>query len=322
MSDKKYNPTWDGYLGDFLSGNVGINQIKPQHEYFDAIGLEKVLNDNTQYHLVLTLPEAHGVIEDITRKTGMASGVKTPQTLARGIGDQISAITNTDAFSRGINPADPFAPIFKVTDPISTYAGNIRDSRGLYDAIMQFKKLGIAATAFTGDNGIKFIHLIGLAGLKRLLTGTRYIASNPNVLAMSIGSQSFVSDLKSGIKFCIVFSLGYRILESIFKADYTLEDFITNITMDMTKLAVASVISYAVGVVATAFAVTATAVLGVAFGLFLLGIFTVALLDYLDNKYGISAALKETLKKAMAQRPRTPEADFQGALNKWGAMSR
>lgn len=322
MSDKKYNPTWDGYLGDFLSGNVGINQIKPQHEYFDAIGLEKVLNDNTQYHLVLTLPEAHGVIEDITRKTGMVSGIKTPQTLARGIGDQISAITNTDAFSRGINPADPFAPIFKVTDPISTYAGNIRDSRSLYDAIMQFKKLGIAATAFTGENGVKFIHLIGLAGLKRLLTGTRYIASNPNVLAMSIGSQSFVSDLKAGIKFCIVFSLGYRILESIFKAEYTLADFITNITMDMAKLAVASAVSYAVGVVATAGVVTATAVLGVAFGLFLLGLLLVGGLDYLDTKYGISAALKEALKKAMAQRPRTPEADFQGALNKWGAMSR
>lgn len=322
MSDKKYNPTWDGYLGDFLSGNVGINQIKPQHEYFDAIGLEKVLNDNTQYHLVLTLPEAHGVIEDITRKTGMASGVKTPQTLARGIGDQISAITNTDAFSRGINPADPFAPIFKVTDPISTYAGNIRDSRGLYDAIMQFKKLGIAATAFTGDNGIKFIHLIGLAGLKRLLTGTRYIASNPNVLAMSIGSQSFVSDLKSGIKFCIVFSLGYRILESIFKADYTLEDFITNITMDMTKLAVASVISYAVGVVFTAVAVSAGTALVVAGVLFVLGVGLVYILDVLDEKYGISAALNKALKKAMAQKPRMPDADFQGFLNGWGAMSR
>lgn len=322
MSDKKYNPTWDGYLGDFLKGNVGINQRKPQHEYFDAIGLEKVLNDNTQYHLVLTLPEAHGVIEDITRKTGMASGVKTPQTLARGIGDQISAITRSDAFSRGINPADPFAPIFKVTDRISTYAGNIRDARGLYDAIMQFKKLGITAKAFSGDNGVKFIHLIGLAGLKRLLTGTRYIASNPNVLAMSIGSQSFVSDLKAGIKFCIVFSLGYRILESIFKADYTLADFIKNITMDMAKLAVASVVSYAVGIVATAVAVTATGVIVAAGILFFIGLGTVAILDYYDTKYGISAALKKALTKAMAQRPRTPEADFQGVLNRWGAMSR
>ncbi|MBS9437984.1 hypothetical protein EAE91_12695 [Photorhabdus noenieputensis] len=33
MTHKKYNPTWDGYMGDFLRGNVGINQLKPQHEF-------------------------------------------------------------------------------------------------------------------------------------------------------------------------------------------------------------------------------------------------------------------------------------------------
>ncbi|RKE92956.1 hypothetical protein BDE27_0629 [Xenorhabdus ehlersii] len=43
MTHKKYNPTWDGYMGDVLRGNVGINQLKPQHEFFDAIGLDAVV---------------------------------------------------------------------------------------------------------------------------------------------------------------------------------------------------------------------------------------------------------------------------------------
>ncbi len=42
MAHKKYNPTWDGYMGDVLRGNVGINQLKPQHEFFDAIGLNSL----------------------------------------------------------------------------------------------------------------------------------------------------------------------------------------------------------------------------------------------------------------------------------------
>ncbi|WP_422529023.1 hypothetical protein [Serratia fonticola] len=62
MSDKNFNPSWEGYMGDFLKGNVGINQLKPQHEFLDTIGLEKALSDNTQYHVVLTIAEAKGII--------------------------------------------------------------------------------------------------------------------------------------------------------------------------------------------------------------------------------------------------------------------
>ncbi len=66
MTYRKYNSSVEGYMGDYLRGNVGINQLKPQHEFFDAVGLEKVLNDNTQYHIVLTLSEAKSIIEDIS----------------------------------------------------------------------------------------------------------------------------------------------------------------------------------------------------------------------------------------------------------------
>ncbi len=45
MSDKKYDPTMSGYLGDILSGKAKINELRPQHEFFDAIGLEKQLRD-------------------------------------------------------------------------------------------------------------------------------------------------------------------------------------------------------------------------------------------------------------------------------------
>ncbi|HAS8352642.1 TPA: hypothetical protein I7721_16235 [Vibrio vulnificus] len=71
MSDKKYDPTWSGYMDDYLRGNAGINQLKPQHEFFDAIGLEKQLRDNERVIILLTPPEARIVLDEL-RNNGIS----------------------------------------------------------------------------------------------------------------------------------------------------------------------------------------------------------------------------------------------------------
>lgn len=194
MAHKKYNPTWDGYMGDVLRGNVGINQLKPQHEFFDAIGLEKVLSDNTQYHIVLSLSEAKSIIEDISPCR--------PQNPSHG-----------EAFARGTEEENqkknPMSYVFSVTDPISTYAGNIYDSRGLYDVIREFKSLGIKAIEHVGENGKRYIHISGHAGLRSRIIGTRYRAKNPQMLGMGIGQQGLNASVVQGVRFCIVFSIAY-----------------------------------------------------------------------------------------------------------------
>ncbi|MEX6315909.1 hypothetical protein AB6G19_21895 [Providencia manganoxydans] len=62
---KKYDPTWSGYMGDYLKGNVGVNRLKPQHEYFDVIGVTEALNGNIQYDALITTDEATGILYDI-----------------------------------------------------------------------------------------------------------------------------------------------------------------------------------------------------------------------------------------------------------------
>lgn len=243
MSDKNFNPSWEGYMGDFLKGNVGINQLKPQHEFLDSIGLEKALSDNTQYHVVLTLAEAKGILEDIDSRRPGNPGMGRGEAFARGFEQQ--STSRGDAFSRGFEPRNAISSVFKVTDPISTYAGNIYDARGLFDVIIEFKRIGITATLFTGANGVNLIHISGYAGLRRTITGTRYAANHPQMLAMGIGQQGINTGIVRGVRFCILFSVGYRILESIFKDEYTLADFIGNITADMAKLAITTVASYA-----------------------------------------------------------------------------
>ncbi|TDB45291.1 hypothetical protein C5467_22100 [Photorhabdus khanii subsp. guanajuatensis] len=77
-------------MGDYLRGHVGIDQLKPQHEFFDAIGLETQLRENTTYIALLSLEEVKSVLEDID----------SPK------------------------PKSPFMKkVFSVADPISPYAG-------------------------------------------------------------------------------------------------------------------------------------------------------------------------------------------------------
>ncbi|MCL1028056.1 hypothetical protein [Serratia silvae] len=316
MSDKNFNPSWEGYMGDFLKGNVGINQLKPQHEFLDTIGLEKALSDNTQYHVVLTIAEAKGIIDDINSRRPGNPGLGRGEAFARGF--EQHSTSRGDAFSRGLEPKNVISSVFKVTDPVSTYAGNINDARGLYDVIIEFKRIGITATVFPGANGVNLIHISGYAGLRRTITGTRYAANHPQMLAMGIGQQGINAGIVRGVRFCILFSVGYRIIESIFKDDYTLADFIGNITMDMAKTAIAAAVSFATGVVFTSSFIAIGSIIVVAGVVFGAGIITVMLLDSIDKKYGLSTKLIALLKEKNRVKPRTPEASFQFILNGLG----
>ncbi|MDX7990121.1 hypothetical protein [Xenorhabdus littoralis] len=317
MAHKKYNPTWDGYMGDVLRGNVGINQLKPQHEFFDAIGLEKVLSDNTQYHIVLSLSEAKSIIEDISPYHPQTPGYG--YAFARGMESENSSYG--DAFARGTEvdnkKKNPMSSVFSVTDPISTYAGNIYDSRGLYDVIQEFKSLGIKAKEHVGENGRRYIHISGHAGLRRIIRGTRYSANHPQMLTMGIGQQGLNASIMNGVRFCIVFSIGYRIIEGIFKDEYTLADFIGNITVDMAKIAITAAITWIAGTALGAMAIVGGSIIVAAGIVLVVGILVTIGLDYIDKKYGISEKVIKMIKDAIERKPRTPEADLHKLLNMW-----
>ncbi len=212
------------------------------------------------------------------------------------------------------------AYVFSVTDPISTYAGNIYDSHGFSDVCREFKRLSITAKTYVGENGKKYIHLSGHAGLRRLVRGTRYGASHPQMLAMGIGQQGLNASIIKGVRFCIVFSIGYRLVESIFKDEYTLADFIGNITMDMAKTAIVAAASWAVGTLLTATAIVGGSIIAVAGIVLLTGIVVAYGLDVFDKRYGVSDKLIALLKEEMKRKPRTREADLQYFFNTMGRI--
>ncbi|MFG1172018.1 hypothetical protein AAFN90_00125 [Erwiniaceae bacterium CAU 1747] len=202
-----------------------------------------------------------------------------------------------------------------VTDYLSTYAGNLHDVWGLYDVIHEFKSFGITAKVFTASNGKKFIHISGYAGLRKIITGTRYGASHPQMLAMGIGQQGLTASLVKGAKFCIFFAVGYRIIESIFKSDYTLSSFLGNVTMDMAKVAISAVASFAVGTVLTAMGILGGSIIAAAVVIVGVGIAATMILNSVDDHYKISSKLIALLKEEFRNKTRTPEQNIQSLFN-------
>ncbi|WP_081861867.1 hypothetical protein [Photorhabdus australis] len=271
-------------MGDFLTGNVGINQFRNQYQSFNAIDLEKQLNENTTYIALLSLEEAKNVLEDID----------SPK------------------------PKSPFMKkVFSVADPISPYASNIRDAFDFTNVVREFKRLGIKATEYVGKHGQKYIKISGHAGLRKIITASRYSASNMKIISMGIGQQGINSGIVKGVKFSILFAAAYRTVEYIFKDEYTLADFLDNISIDLAKAAVAAFASWVTGAFLSFLFVTGGSVIVVAGAMLIAGVLTTYILDTVDKKFKISETVVNLIKKEMERKPRTPEANFNQFLYNW-----
>lgn len=271
MNDKKYDPTMSGYLGDILSGKAKINELRPQHEFFDAIGLEKQLRDNERVIVLLTLKEAAGMLEEL--KNNGRSYIR-------------------DAYSF-----------------TSSYIGNIREGFSVAELLREFNfKFGITATEYVAVNGSVMIKLSGYAGLRHRLNATTFLANNGKIIGMGIGRQGLDSATISGMRYTFIAAAGFRFLQLIFQKDYDLYNFVGDITMDVAKLGVASFVAWGGG--STFLAVTSVLSIGASpliVGVIVFGLgFGIAYgLNYIDEKYHISEKLIEKMREVKSQ----PEGD-------------
>lgn len=213
---------------------------------------------------------------------------------------------------KNTNTSNPFQSaketLFGIGDFVANYSGSVYESGRVFRIINEFKDLSIKATEYTGKNGKVYIRLSGHAGVRAFLNATRYLADNPKILYMGVGTQGQNAVSIGATRFSIVYSLAYRVVELIFKDEYTLTDFFVNVTMDMAKLAVSVKLgAMAVGVLTTASAFAAGSVIVVAFGIFVAGAFISYGLYALDDYFGISESIIRELKKQ-----RKPRSDGDG----------
>ena len=211
---------------------------------------------------------------------------------------------------KNTNTSNPFQSakeaLFGIGDFVSNYAGSVYESGRVFRIINEFKDLGIKATEYTGKNGNVYIRLSGHAGVRSFLNATRYLADNPKILYMGVGTQGQNAVSVGAVRFSIVFSAAYRVVELIFKDEYTLTNFFVNVTMDMAKLAVSMKLSAAiVGGLTTAGYIAGGSVIAISFGIFLVGVGISIGLYMLDDHFGISESIIKELKKCRPAKSNT-----------------
>ncbi|MDH0356666.1 hypothetical protein [Morganella sp. GD04133] len=229
--------------------------------------------------------------------------------------DNIAALITVEEAEyvlKNTNTSNPFSSakdaVFGVGDFVSNFAGNVYESARLSRIIHEFGGLGVKATEYVGKNGNVYIRLSGRPGVRAFLNGTKYLADNAKILFMGIGTQGQNDVSIKATRFSIVYSLAYRVVELIFKDEYTLTNFFVNVTMDMAKLIISIKLSaVAVPILMTAAGIASGSIIVVSAVIFIAGIGISYLLYEIDDYFGISESIIRELKKQ-----RKPRTDGEG----------
>lgn len=97
--------------------------------------------------------------------------------------------------------------------------------------------------------GERYIIIKGFAGLRKILTGTRYLANNPKVVSMGLGELGANASIKSGGVFTVIALAAFRILDYFLTDKQTLSHLIGSLATDVVKVGITMAASWAGAVV-------------------------------------------------------------------------
>ena len=141
-----------------------------------------------------------------------------------------------------------------------------------------------------------YIILEGYPGLRRQLTGTRYLANNPKVVSMGLGKLGLQNSIKGGFVFSIFFSLGFHALEQALNEEATWKDFVAGVTVDTVSAITGAGIAWSV--VAGVTGGAATVAIGPLLLVVAVGVVTTAVLNEISNYLGLQEIIVDHLSKA------------------------
>ena len=138
-------------------------------------------------------------------------------------------------------------------------------------------------------NGKPHIILKGHAGLRTILTGTKYGIKNPKVVTMGLGKAGAIHAAKTGGILSVVLLSAYRVIDYFLTDEATLSQLIGSLATDVVKVGVVTGASIAVasGLVAAGFTVAVGPIIAVLF----VGFFGSMALTAIDKRYKITESV-------------------------------
>lgn len=157
------------------------------------------------------------------------------------------------------------------------------------DAVTMTKLIGdlggVGARAYIKSYGGKpHIILKGHAGLRTVLTGTKYGIKNPKVISMGLGKSGAVAAARQGGILTVLLLSAYRVADYFLTDQATLSQLIGTLATDVVKVGIATGASI---LVATAVG-AATFAVGPIIAVVFVGVGVSMLLEYADSRLGIT----------------------------------
>ena len=185
---------------------------------------------------------------------------------------------------------------------IINYGVNGKDVVTTSIVLARLGDFGIKATAYVNHKGTELIKLTGYPGIRKILNAPVFAAKNPKIVDVGIGKYGLTNSIVKGARLTFYVAAAYRTIDFILNDETSLAEFIGALATDVGKIAIASAVSWGAGkaLLATGF------VAGPLVGVVVVGIGAALLLNYLDNKFGltdqvvayIEAAQQEFVEKA------------------------
>jgi len=157
------------------------------------------------------------------------------------------------------------------------------------DAVTMTKLIGdlggVGARAYIKSYGGKpHIILKGHAGLRTVLTGTKYGIKNPKVISMGLGKAGAVTAAKQGGILTVVLLSAYRVADYFLTDQATLSQLVGTLATDIVKVGIAT----GAAILVASSAVVATFAVGPIVAVVVVGVTASALLEIADNRLGIT----------------------------------
>ena len=173
------------------------------------------------------------------------------------------------------------------------------DSKMLVALAGEMKRSGSILGRYYVDTrgGKQYVTFKGRPGLRKILTGTRYLVTNTKVMKIGVGGQALRASAKGGFLVSVIFSVTLNTVDWVLKDEFRWTNWIANVSTDIVKAVISGAAGYAAGMYFAGSAAAAIAILPL--GAAIAAVILVAgALYVLDNHFGITKAIVDHLERA------------------------
>lgn len=162
-------------------------------------------------------------------------------------------------------------------------------------------------------NGRSYLIFSGNHRARKIITGTRYLASNTKIINIGVGRLGATRAVVSGVRLTIILTVTFRAIDTLLRDKATWHDFIGGTATDLVKVATAGAAAFTASAWVAGGAAVGTIAVGPLFAAIAVGFAVGFVLEKLDEKTGFTQAIIKSLRDSDAAIRR----DLREAERQW-----